>query len=63
MLQYINHSYGGCFKTAPNEIDMVLENGEKVVLFSPLEPYETLDAMRMLCDTFRTTIDAECVDE
>ena len=38
LLKYTNHSYGGQFKTTPNEIDIVLANGEKVVLFKPLEP-------------------------
>ncbi|MCR5226121.1 MAG: Fic family protein, partial [Eubacterium sp.] len=36
LLKYTSYSYGGQFKTTPNEIDMVLENGEKVVLFKPL---------------------------
>ena len=27
---------------------MVLENGEKVVLFKPLEPYETPDAIKRI---------------
>ena len=44
LLKFTNFSYGGQFKTTPNEIDMVTENGEKVVLFRPLEPYETPDS-------------------
>lgn len=45
MLKHTAFSYGGKYKTTPNEIDMMLENGEKVVLFKPLEPYETPDAL------------------
>ena len=40
LLKYTNFSYGGQFKTTPNEIDMVTEAGEKIVLFRPLAPYE-----------------------
>jgi succinylglutamate desuccinylase len=36
LLKFTNLNYGGQFKTTPNEIDMVLETGEKVVLFKPL---------------------------
>lgn len=52
MLKHTAFSYGGKFKTTQNEIDMVLESGEKVVLFKPLEPYETPDAVDRLCEEF-----------
>ncbi len=41
LLQYTELTYGGKYKTIPNEIDAVLPNGEKRILFKPLEPYET----------------------
>lgn len=63
LLKYTNYSYGGQFKTTPNEIDMVLENGEKVVLFKPLEPYETPDAINMICENYQAALDKEVVDE
>jgi Fic family protein len=63
LLKYTNYSYGGQFKTTPNEIDMVLENGEKVVLFKPLEPYETPDAINMICENYQSALDREIVDE
>ena len=62
LLKYTNHSYGGQFKTTPNEIDMVLANGEKVVLFKPLEPYETPDAINMICESYQAALDKESVD-
>ena len=46
----------------PNEIDMVLENGEKVVLFKPLEPYETPDAVECLCADYNNAILEGIVD-
>ena len=42
---------------------MVLENGEKVVLFKPLEPYETPDAINMICENYQAALDKEVVDE
>ena len=63
LLKYTSYSYGGRFKTTPNEIDMVLENGEKVVLFKPLEPYETPDAINMICESYQAALDKEVVDE
>lgn len=63
LLKYTNYSYGGHFKTTPNEIDMELENGERVVLFKPLEPYETPDAINIICESFQNALDNEVVDE
>ncbi len=62
MLKHTAFSYAGKYKTAPNEIDMVLENGEKVVLFKPLEPYETPDAIDRLCDEFDKALNESVVD-
>ena len=63
LLKYTILSYGGRFKTTPNEIDMELENGEKVVLFRPLAPYETPDAVDRICEQYRTATEKEIVDE
>ena len=62
MLKHTAYSYAGSYKTTPNEIDMILENGEKVVLFKPLEPYETPDAVNRLCDEFDKAISEGIVD-
>ena len=63
LLKYTSYTYGGHFKTTPNEIDMMLENGEKVVLFKPLEPHETPDAIEMICAKYQEALDKELVDE
>ncbi len=63
LLKFTNYSYGGQFKTTPNEIDMFLENGEKVVLFKPLEPYETPDAVNMICESYNIALNREIIDE
>lgn len=62
MLKHTAYSYAGSYKTTPNEIDMILENGEKIVLFKPLEPYETPDAVNRLCDEFDKAIGEGIVD-
>ena len=62
MLKHTAFSYAGKYKTTPNEIDMVLQNGEKVVLFKPLEPYETPDAVECLCVEYNNAILEGIVD-
>ena len=63
LLKFTNLSYGGQFKTTPNEVDMVSETGENVVLFKPLEPYETPPAIEAICDKYQEALDKELVDE
>ncbi len=62
LLQYTELSYGGKYKTSPNEIDAVLPNGEKNILFKPLEPYETPDVIEQICSSYQQTLDHEIVD-
>ena len=62
MLKYTAFSYGGRFKTTSNEIAMILPDGEKRVIFQPLEPYETPDAIQQICDSFSETLEKELVE-
>ena len=52
LLRQTELSYGGKFKNSPNEIDAIDSKGNKTVLFKPLEPFETPDAIERLCETF-----------
>ena len=61
MLRYTELSYGGCFKTTPNEIDMTLPDGSKQVLFKPLEPYETPAAVETICQSYSDCLAKELV--
>ncbi|MBQ5420471.1 MAG: Fic family protein, partial [Selenomonas sp.] len=61
MLRYTELSYGGCFKTTPNEIDMTLPDGSKQVLFKPLEPYETPAAVEAICQSYSDCLAKELV--
>ena len=62
LLKYTSFSYGGSFKTTPNEIDMVLASGEKVTLFRPLEPYETPEAVQKICDSYHKELSLGEID-
>ncbi|MDO5409211.1 MAG: Fic family protein [Lachnospiraceae bacterium] len=62
MLKYTSFGYGGNFKTTPNEIDMTLPNGEKAVLFRPLDPYETPDAVLAICESYQRVLNKEIID-
>ena len=63
LLKYANCSYGGRFKTTPNEIARILENGGKSILFKPLGPYETPEAISLMCENYQSALDKETVDE
>lgn len=62
LLKYTELSYGGKFKTTPNEIDMNFPDGRKVVLFRPLEPYETPAAVEAICQSYESVLSRELVD-
>lgn len=62
LLKHTAFSYGGKFKTTPNEIAKTLSDGTKEVIFTPLEPYETPDAVASLCDAYQKAINSEIID-
>ncbi len=62
MYQFLDVRFGGRFKDTSNEIDAVYPNGRKVVLFKPLEPYETPDAIEAICDEYDNAINKYNID-
>ncbi len=58
----IEVNFGGCFKNSQNEISAIDENGKKIVLFIPLDPFETPMAMENLCKTFNEAVEDGKVD-
>lgn len=62
LLKFTPFSYGGSFKTTANEIDAVMPDGTKQLLFKPVEPYETADSVNELCETFDTALKKQIVD-
>ena len=62
LLKFTPLSYGGTFKTTANEIDAMMPDGTKQILFKPVEPYETAESINELCETFDTAIKKQIVD-
>lgn len=62
LLKHTSFSYGGKFKTAPNEIAKTYPNGTKEVIFKPLEPFETPVAIANICEQYQQVIASEIVD-
>ena len=62
MLKHTAFSYAGKFKTSSNEIAKPLPDGTKEVIFTPLEPYETPDAVASLCETFKNELNKGIID-
>lgn len=62
MLRYTSFSFGGSFKSAPNEIGLVLPDGERATLFVPLAPHEVPEAMDRLCEAYDRALSEGVVD-
>ena len=62
MYQFLDVNFGGKFKDTPNEIDAVYPDGRKVVIFKPLEPYETPEAIEKICEEYDKAINQLNVD-
>ncbi len=62
LYKYSERSIGGRFKNTQNYIAEIRDDGTQFVRFMPLEPYETPEAIDMICDSFNKTVDACSVD-
>ena len=62
LLKFSGISYGGNFKNVQNYIKETKPDGTEVVRFTPLAPYETPDAIEMICNSFRDTLALEIVE-
>lgn len=62
LLQPAGISHGGNFKNVQNYIKETKPDGKEVVRFTPLAPYETPEAIDMICNSFRDTLALEIVD-
>ncbi len=62
MYQFLDVNFGGKFKDTANEIDAVYPDGRRVVIFKPLEPYETLGAIEKICDEYDKAINQLNID-
>ena len=57
LYSFSNQSFGGSYKDTPNEIDVQYPDGRRVCIFKPLEPFETPDAVKRLCDEYNKAIE------
>lgn len=57
-----NAGHAGKYKNVQNYIQGMDENGESFVVFKPLEPYETPDAIESLCDAYNKAIEEKTID-
>lgn len=62
MYRFSDARFGGKFKDTPNEIDAVYPDGRKEMLFKPLEPFETPEAVERLCEEYNKSINEYNVD-
>jgi Fic family protein len=62
MFQYTDSGFGGKFKNVPNYISAKDEDGKQFILFTPLSPFETPEAMQQLCDSYNIAIGEGKVD-
>lgn len=62
LYQFTEERFGGSFKDTPNEIDMVYPDGRTVLLFKPLEPFETPEAVEKLCEEYDKAINKYGID-
>src|SRR5699024_5378138 len=62
LYQYSEKSIGGKFKNTQNYISATDGNGNTFVLFTPLPPYETPDAIGQICDSYNRVIDTQEID-
>lgn len=62
LYRYSGRSIGGRFKNVQNYISETRADGTSFTRFTPLEPFETPDAMERLCATYQRAIDDDRVD-
>lgn len=62
LYQYSDKLIGGRFKNTQNVIAETHADGSQTVRFTPLAPYETPDAVEMICESYNKVIDSCEVD-
>ncbi len=62
LYRYSQRDIGGRFKNTQNYITEIGENGEQIVRFVPLDPFETPMAIDAICESFNRETDACEID-
>lgn len=62
LYKYSERGIGGRFKSTQNYVAATYPDGTQKILFTPLAPYETPDAIDAICESFNRAIDACTID-
>ncbi len=62
LLKRTGLSYGGQFKNTQNYINETRPDGTMVTRFTPVEPYDTPEAVERICSSYETAIKGEKID-
>lgn len=62
LYQYSEKGIGGSFKNTQNYISATDADGNSFVLFTPLPPYETPEAIDRICESYNRIIDSREID-
>ena len=62
LFAYTDSSFGGQFKSVQNYISATDENGKTYLLFTPLAPHETSDAIERICNAFNFAVGMGKID-
>ena len=62
LYSHVEEDFGGKFKNVQNYIKATRTDGHEFILFTPIEPFATNDAMRYLCDSFNIAIGEGRID-
>ena len=62
LYQYSEKGIGGTFKNTQNYITATDANGNRFVLFTPLPPFETPEAIERICESYNCVIDSQEID-
>lgn len=62
LYKYSERGIGGRFKSTQNYVAATYLDGTQKILFTPLAPYETPDAIDAICESFNRAIDACTID-
>lgn len=62
LYRYSEKGIGGEFKRSQNYISATDRNGNNIIVFTPLPPYETAPAIEAICDGYNRVMDNRAVD-
>lgn len=62
LLKYSDLPYGGKYKNEQNNIEETKPNGETVIRFIPVAPYETEPAIKKICKEYNDAITNDIID-